>query len=164
MKINNQVIIISLLLIAGFMLTSLIGYFVSRAALRSEITLNQLPLTGDNIYSEIQRDLLSPIFISSLTTDTFLGDWVIPGEKEISQITRYLKEVQKKYKTVTSFFVSGRTRIYSHAKGILKKSLSNESRDAWYFRIREMVSDFEINIDQDMANKDPMAIFINYRV
>jgi uncharacterized protein YneF (UPF0154 family) len=109
MKKNNQLVIISVLLIVGFILTSLISYFVSRAALRSQITLNQLPLTSDNIYSEIQRDLLSPIFISSLmATNTFLRDWVIQGEKEASQITRYLKEIKQKYNTFTSFFVSER--------------------------------------------------------
>jgi diguanylate cyclase (GGDEF)-like protein len=165
MKKNNQLVIISVLLIVGFILTSLISYFVSRAALRSQITLNQLPLTSDNIYSEIQRDLLSPIFISSLmATNTFLRDWVIQGEKEASQITRYLKEIKQKYNTFTSFFVSERTKIYYHADGILKKVSPNEARDAWYFRVREMAPDYEINVDPDMANKDTMTIFINYRV
>jgi len=165
MKKNNQLTIISLLLIVGFMLTSLISYFVSRAELRSQITLNQLPLTSDNIYSEIQRDLLSPIFISSLmATDTFLRDWVIQGEKETGQISRYLKEIKIRYSTFTSFFVSERTRIYYHADGILKKVSPNESRDVWYFRVRDMAPDYEINVDPDMANKDTMTIFINYRV
>lgn len=165
MKKNNQLTIISLLLIVGFMLTSLISYFVSRAELRSQITHNQLPLTSDNIYSEIQRDLLSPIFISSLmATDTFLRDWVIQGEKEVSQITRYLKEIKTKYSTFTSFFVSERTGIYYHADGILKTVSPNEARDVWYFRVRNMVPDYEINVDPDMANKDTMTIFINYRV
>ena len=165
MKKNKQLIIISLLLIAGFIFTSLISYFVSRAALRSQITLNQLPLTSDNIYSEIQRDLLSPIFISSLmATDTFLRDWALRGEKETSQITRYLSEIKQKYNTFTSFFVSERTKIYYHADGILKKVSPKEARDVWYFRVRAMAPDYEINVDPDMANKDTMTIFINYRV
>jgi hypothetical protein len=93
------------LLIVGFILTSLISYFVSRAALRSQITLNQLPLTSDNIYSEIQRDLLSPIFISSLmATNTFLRDWVIQGEKEASQITRYLKLIFNSWEKIVLLF------------------------------------------------------------
>ncbi len=166
MKKNNQLIlIISLLLVAGFLITSLTSYFVSRASLRQQITVNQLPLTSDNIYSEIQRDLLSPIFISSMmATDTFLRDWVIHGEKDVGQITRYLKEIQKRYGTFTSFFVSDRTGIYYHADGILKKVSPNEPRDVWYFRVREMKSDYEINVDPDMASKDTMTIFINYRV
>lgn len=152
-------------MIVGFVLTSLTSYFVSRASLRTEITMNQLPLTSDNIYSEIQRDLLSPIFISSLmASDTFLRDWVIQGEKDVTQVTRYLKEIQKKYNAFTSFFVSERTGIYYHADGILKKISLDEPRDLWYFRVREMAPDYEINVDPDLASKDTMTIFINYRV
>ena len=56
--------IITVLIVTGFLLTSLASFFVSRESLRSEIALNELPLTSDNIYSEIQRDLLRPVFIS----------------------------------------------------------------------------------------------------
>jgi len=80
---------VSILLVAGFLVTSLASYFVSRASLRSEISLNALPLTSDNIYSEIQHDLLRPVFVSSLmATDTFLRDWVIGGEVGDQSITK----------------------------------------------------------------------------
>lgn len=156
---------ISVLLVMGFLVTSLASYFVSRASLRSEISLNALPLTSDNIYSEIQRDLLSPVFISSLmATDTFLRDWVINGEVGVQHITKYLQEIQTRYNTFTSFFVSEKTRTYYHSKGILKKVSPDEDRDNWYFRVRDMKDDYEINIDPDLANKDAMTIFVNYRV
>jgi len=162
---NRLIIIISLLLVTGFMVTSLASFFVSRSSLRSHIIQNELPLTSDNIYSEIQRDLLRPIFISSLmATDTFLRDWVLKGEQGTDKITHYLKEIQLKYNTFTSFFVSEQTRIYYHADGILKTVRPDEERDVWYFRVRNMTSDFEINVDPDMANKDAMTIFINHRV
>ncbi len=146
-------------------MTSLSSFFVSRSSLRSEILLNELPLTSDNIYSEIQRDLLRPIFISSLmANDTFLRDWVIAGEQGEDQITRYLKEIQDKYKMFTSFFVSEKTRNYYHAGKLLKKVSPDSDRDKWYFRVRELEEDYEINVDPDLANKDAMTIFINYRV
>lgn len=162
---NKLMLIISLLLITGFGATSLASYFVSRSSLRTQIIKRELPLTSDNIYSEIQRDLLRPIFISSLmANDTFLRDWVIQGEKDEKQIIRYLKEIRNKYNAFTSFFVSEQTRIYYQSKGILKKVKQSQERDIWYFRVRSMESDYEINIDPDMANKDSMTIFINYRV
>ena len=164
-KKNNLILTVSLLLITGFVATSLASYYVSRASLRSQITKRELPLTSDNIYSEIQRDLLSPIFISSLmANDTFLQDWIINGEKDVTQITRYLKEIQHKYNTFTSFFVSEHTKTYYHADGILKTVKPDKARDDWYFRVKTMKADYEINVDPDMANKDSMTIFINYRV
>ena len=69
-----------------------------------------------------------------------------------------------KYNTVTSFFVSEKTRIYYHADSILKTVKAEEERDIWYFRVREMASDYEINVDPDLANKDALTIFINHRV
>lgn len=156
---------VSLLLTAGFFFTTFMSFFTAREALRSEIRDTELPLTSDNIYSEIQRDLIHPVVISSLmATDTFVRDWVISGEKDQSQLIRYLKEVKEKYGAYTSFFVSEKTRIYYHADGILKTVAEEEPRDRWYFRVREMQDDYEINLDPDLANKDAMTIFINHRV
>lgn len=162
---NRVMLVISLLLIGGFLLTSLASYLTSRASLRAEIAESALPLTSDNIYSELQRDLLTPIFISSLmASDTFVRDWVLAGERDPEQLIRYLNEIQTKYKTFTSFFVSEQTHIYYHTNGILKQVKPEEPRDKWYFRVREMVPDYEINVDLDMANQDAMTIFINHKV
>lgn len=164
-KKMKLVFTISALLITGFLVTSFSSYFVSRTSLRSEISLNELPLTSDNIYSEIQRDLLRAVFISSfMATDTFLRDWVIGGEVGEHQITKYLEGIQKEYNTYTSFFVSEKTRNYYHGGKILKKVSPDEERDVWYFRVREMKGDYEINVDPDLANKDEMTVFINYKV
>ena len=82
-KTNRLITIISLLIVSGFLISSLVSYFVSLSTLRSQIKKNELPMTSDNIYSEIQRDLLNPIFISSLiSSDTFVRDWIVDGEKD----------------------------------------------------------------------------------
>jgi hypothetical protein len=159
------VVIVSALLLAGFLCTTFMSFFTAREALRSEIKETELPLTGDNIYSEIRRDLIHPVVISSLmATDTFVRDWILGGESDPVQLTRYLKEVKGKYHTYTSFFVSEKSRIYYHADGILKKVSPDEPRDRWYFRVQEMAEDYEINLDPDMANRDAMTVFINHRV
>ena len=164
-KNKNIVAVVSFLLVIGFMATSVISFLVSRSSLLTELETNTLPLTSDNIYSEIQRDLLRPVFISSLmASDTFLRDWIISGEKEPYHLEKYLREIQKKYGTFTAFLVSERTRTYYHSNGILKKVSPNEPRDKWYFRVRKMNNDFEINVDLDMANRDAMTIFVNYRI
>jgi len=154
-----------MLLFAGFFLTSSISYLISRDSIRRTILNDDLPLTSDNIYSEIQRDLFEPILISSLmANDTFLKDWIKQGEQDVPQLLRYLHQIQTKYGTVTSFLVSENTRNYYHAERVLKKVSGDNPVDAWFFRVRKMVKDYEINVDPDMANKDTMTIFINYRV
>lgn len=156
---------VSLVLVAGFVLTSLASYFVSRGSLRKQIVQHELPMTRDSVYSEVQRDLLQPIYLSSMmASDTFVRQWVADGEREPERIIRYLAEIQREYGTFTAFFVSERTRVYYQAGGILKQVKEDEERDVWYFRVREMDKPYEINVDLDMANEDAMTIFINYRV
>jgi diguanylate cyclase (GGDEF)-like protein len=122
-------------------------------------------MTGDNVYSEIQRDLLKPTFIASLmATDTFLRDWIIQGEQGTRKIAHYLREIKLKYNSFSSFFVSYNTRRYYYSGGLLKTVQKNEERDIWYFRISESDADYEINLDPDMAAEDTMTIFINHKV
>jgi hypothetical protein len=56
---------ISLILISGFLTTSILSYWVSKRSMRASITDQALPLTGDNVYSEIQKDIVRPIFIAA---------------------------------------------------------------------------------------------------
>lgn len=156
---------ISLLLVVGFLTTSIASYVVSRDTIRQNVVEQALPLTSDNIYSEIQKDILRPVFISSLmASDTFLRDWMLAGEKDSDRIARYLKQVKDKYGTISSFLVSDRTRHYYFGEGLLKTISETEPRDVWYYRVRNMRSEYETNVDIDMANRDTMTIFINHRV
>lgn len=163
---NRRLIgLVSVLLVAGFMAISLTSYYVSKKAVRESIAGRELPLTSDTIYSEIQRDILRPIFISSLmASDTFLRDWALGGERDTAAVTKYLKEIMDRYGAVTSFFISERTQVYYHASGPFKKVSETDPRDAWYFRVRAMDGPYEINVDPDHVNRETMTIFINYRV
>ncbi|NBA97987.1 sensor domain-containing diguanylate cyclase [Pseudomonas sp. R5(2019)] len=153
------------LLACGFLATSLLSYYASRSSIRDSIVHTELPLTSDTVYSEIQKDLVRPILISSMMArDTFVRDWVMAGERDGLKMTRYLKEVMDHYGAYTAFFVSDTTSTYYQAKGVLKQVKPEEPRDAWYYRVRKMIAPYEINVDPDLANQDNMTVFINYRV
>jgi diguanylate cyclase (GGDEF)-like protein len=159
------VLLLLVLLGCGFLATSLASYYAALDTIRDNIVNTELPLTSDNVYSEIQKDLVTPVLISSMMArDTFVRDWVMSGEQDIAQMTRYLREVQEHYGAVTSFFVSDKTHTYYQAKGVLKRVAAQEPRDSWYFRVRDMQEPYEINVDVDMANQDRLTVFINYKV
>ncbi|ALO45337.1 sensor domain-containing diguanylate cyclase [Pseudohongiella spirulinae] len=156
---------LTILMVAGFMATSLTSYFVARDSLASSISDQMLPLTSDNIYSEIQRDLLRPILISSvMATDTFVRDWALTGEDDADRIIAYLTEIQNEYDTITAFYVSEESRQYYHPTGVLKTVTAEDPDDIWYFRVRDMRTPFEVNVDTDTADRSRVSIFINYRV
>lgn len=158
-------LLLTILLLGGFLATSLVSYYASRDSIRAQIVNTELPLTSDNIYSEIQKDLIRPTQIASMMSrDTFLRDWALAGETDSTPMTRYLREIQEHYGTFTSFFISERSRTYYQAKGVLKQIAENEPRDAWYFRVRDMAEPYEISVDPDMANGDRLTFFINFKV
>ena len=158
-------LLIVALLVGAFATTLLTSYFVAYKALGDEISQNTLPLTSDNVYSEIQKDLLLSIHISSLMAhDTFVWNWIVDGEDNPDSIITYLGEIREKYQMVTSFFVSDETNRYYHPDGILKTVSPSDPHDIWYYRVRGMNAPYEINIDVDTADRSRLTIFINHQV
>jgi diguanylate cyclase (GGDEF)-like protein len=156
---------IAAVLAIGSLVTSVGSYIVSKQSIRNSIVTNELPLTGDSVYSEIQRDLLRPVFVSDqMAHDTFLRDWYEAGETDEQPIRRYLTEIKNRFHATTSFFVSERTRNYYHPTGIVQQVDETDPGDAWYFRVRAMSAPYEINVDTDRANNQTTTVFINFRM
>lgn len=156
---------VSGLLIVGFVASSLVSYYTTAKMYQKELSESILPLTGDNIYSNVQKDIVELVLISSLmANDTFLIDWTLSGEKDASRMTKYLKTIQSKYHTVTSFFVSDNTLAYYHPKGIFTVLEKGSPRDKWYFKLKHLEDEYEINLGIDDANKGALTIFVNYKM
>jgi len=162
---SRMLITLGILLFVGFLLTSTISYLVSRHSIRNSILQNELPLSSNTIYSEVQRDLFEPILISSLmANDTFVKDWITTGEKDEKAITNFLDHIRDRYGTLTAFLVSEESRKYYNASGVLKTVSETNPADEWFFRVRGMTTDYELNVDPDLSNDNAMTIFVNYRV
>jgi len=158
-------IFISVLLFSGYFITNIVSYQAAKDSLRRSIINTSLPLTRDNIYSEIQRDLMRPIFISSLmANDTFMKDWAIGGEKDIEQIKKYLTHIKHRYDFFTSFFVSEITGNYYYYDGVLKKISKDNPRDQWYYNFTDKHEPYELTVDTNQAERNIMTLFINHRV
>jgi hypothetical protein len=156
---------ISLILILGFVAVLATSYIVSKETLQRGLSENTLPITGDNVYSEIQKDILRPVFVSAqMAHDTFVKDWIINGEEDPQQISKYLKEIKIKNQAISSFLVSDLSKNYYYGDGLLKTVKESEPRDQWFFRVKNLKSEYETNVDADLANRDSMTIFTNYRV
>jgi len=152
-------------LFAAFLLASTVSFVVYRNSIRTAILENELPLSSDNVYSEIQRDLFEPILISSLmANDTFLRDWITEGEQDPEVVMRYLRRIQEQYNTITAFLVAEASETYYHPTAAPRKVRPDQPIDRWFFRVRMLPAPYEINIDPDLANRNTMTIFINYRI
>lgn len=162
---TKLIAVVTLILLGGFVATNVLNYQVSKGALRTTVLENELPLSSNNIYSEIQADLLRPIFISSMmANDTFVQDWTKEGEAEPERMVRYLKEIRDQYETFTSYFISAQTLRYYHFGGMSKKLDQNNPEDAWFFEASKASEPYVVNVDYNYQQGRAITIFINYRV
>jgi diguanylate cyclase (GGDEF)-like protein len=166
LSIKSKLILgLSLLLAAAFLSINLINYYVSKGSIRRNIIHDALPIISSNIYSDIQKDLITPINVSSLmANDTFLKDWVLEGEKDPEKIIHYLKEIKSKYGFFSTFLVSDRTNLYYHFKGILKKISPEENHDVWYYDFKKSNAEYRLDVDTNEAAQGALTIFINHRL
>ena len=166
MTLKTKLILsVSILLVFGFVLTNVNTYRVSTRSIRKNILEHSLPLTRDNIYSEIQADLMRPIFISSLmANDTFLKDWALDGEQDVEKILRYLQEIREQYGFFSTFFVSEKTGFYYHFKGIQKKLSLEDDHDVWYYDFKSLNKPYDLVVDTNEAEENSLTIFINHRL
>ncbi len=149
----------------GFVVSGIFAYRAARTAIVVSIERDSLPIAADSIYAKIQKDLVTPVLVSSvMASDSFLLDWISEGETDLPAISRYLQGIKARYSALSSFVVSEKSRRYYYPGGILKTVAEDEARDAWYFRVKDLKAPYELNVDPDLASADTMTVFINYRM
>ncbi len=157
---------ITLILVGGFLTTSLAAYVASREAIEHSISEQALPLTGDIIHSGLQKDILYPVFISSMMAqDPRMSDWMSGGDKNATAILNYLVSIKLKYATVGSFIGSDASRKLYHTYGPPEELIEGRPFDAWFFRMKAMQGEkFESNVDVETKYSGLPTLFINHRV
>lgn len=162
---SKLVLALSAIMLVAVVGISVVNYQVSRESIREELLTSGLPLTRDNIYSELHRELMRPIFLSSLMArDTFVRDWVLNGERDLAKISKYLLEIKERYGFFTSFFVSDETLNYYTHDGILKRISRMNLHDVWFYEFVARGVEYDLDVDTNEAGDGELTIFINYRV
>ncbi len=166
MRLKIKIVsIITGLLLSVSITGSIVNYYKSVEDTQSQLLNTSLPLSVDNIYTEVQQRMIEPLLVSSLMShDTFLHDWIMGGERDVSGIVRYLSEIQKKYNVFTTFLVSDRSKNYYHPRGLIDTINVDNSADAWYYKFKERPESYEINLDYNANLSDSLIMFINYKV
>ncbi len=156
---------LAVILAIAFIGSSVLNYRLTRNAVHQEILQTDLPLTMDNIYSELSAELVRPILVaSSMALDTFLKDWVMDGEQDIAKVQKYLLEISEKYDFFSAFFISSLTSNYYHFKGLHKQITPIDEHDVWYYRFLASGKEYDLDVDSDEAADNTLTIFVNYRV
>ncbi len=157
--------ILTVVLVFSFTFTSLVSYNVTRNSIDSDAKTKILPLISDNIYSEIQKELLQPIYNSSImANDEFLVEWVLAGEQDELAIVRYLQRIKERYGYFSAFYISAITNNYYYYDGILKQISPKDDHDIWYYNFVRTGRSYDLDVDNDEATSGTLTIFINHRL
>ncbi|XOB61398.1 diguanylate cyclase [Campylobacterota bacterium DY0563] len=159
------VFIITTLLIALSVSISVINYVVSLNNAQNQLKNQSLPLSLDNIYSDIQKSIIQPYLVSSLmANDTFVQDWLVNEEKNSDKIIRYLEAIKNKYNMFNAFLVSDKTRNYYTQNGFIETIDEKNKNNQWYFQFKNIEEKHEINLDFNEHLSNNMIMFINYKI
>jgi diguanylate cyclase (GGDEF)-like protein len=166
LSLKNRVIgIICILLFGVSIAFSIINYVISLKNTDKQLKDKALPLSIDNIYTEIQQRLIEPNLVSSMmANDTFVKNWLKNGERNTKHMIDYLKVIKNRYGMFTTFLVSDKTRHYYHPDGIIDIIEKNNPDNAWYFKVKQMETEHEVNLDFNTHISKGMIMFINYKI
>ncbi|MEE4253038.1 MAG: sensor domain-containing diguanylate cyclase [Desulfuromusa sp.] len=166
MQMNYRVVVIIIILLITLSISvSVINYMVMRQSTEESLVDSSLPLTVDNIYTEIQKHIIEPNLVSSMMAhDTFVKDWLLHDEADTVKIAKYLEAVKNKYGMFTTFLVSEKSLNYYTSKGFIEKIDKGNPNNAWYFTFRDQQDSHEINLDFNPLLANSMIMFINHKI
>lgn len=168
MKIKNNfhiVIAVSALMITLSLGISFLNFIVSLRSTEADLKTRSLPLTVDNIYTEIQKHVIEPNLIASMMAhDTFLKDWLINDEQNSEKIVSYLETIKNKYGMFVAFLVSEKTQSYYTQNGFLEHLSVSKPDNGWYFNFKKIQGDNEINLDFNNNLDNSLIMFINHKI
>ena len=157
-------IIIFLLLVLSISL-SFLNYMITLKSTQEYLENTSLPLSTDNIYSEIQTHLIEPNLVASMMAqDTFLKEWLLNDEESDTKIKAYLESIKTKYKMRSVFLASQKTQNYYLSRGFIEKMQEQNPTNAWYYKFKDGAAQHEINIDYNKNIDNSMFMFINHKI
>ena len=161
-KIIATVLSLLLLLSIG---SSIINYQVSMNSTQEQLKTQSLPLSVDNIYTEIQKNIIQPYLVASMMShDTFVLDWINEDESSVIKIQNYLDSIKNRYGMLVAFLVSDKTKNYYTQNGLIDTISHENDNNKWYFKFKDSQKKDEINIDYNGKLAEHLIMFINFKM
>lgn len=166
-------IIICMVIILGFSLTSLISYHSNNGIFKRDIE-HISSLTSEGIYHQIDSIFTKPINISlTMANDNLLKTFLAEEETRngdqafIQTMCDYLYAYKEKYHYDSVFLVSARTNRYYHFESGVDRILTEDNpENEWYYSFLQDPKEYNLNIDNDEVQSagNKINIFINCKI
>lgn len=166
-------VFICIVIIFGFLLTSLISYRSNNGIFEQDIE-HISTLTSEGIFHQIDSMFTKPINISmTMANDsllkTFLQEEESRGEDEafIQTMRNYLLTYKEKYDYDSVFLVSAKSNRYYHFdSGVDRILTADNPENEWYYSFLKEPEEYNLNIDNDevQSANNEINIFINCKI
>jgi diguanylate cyclase (GGDEF)-like protein len=162
---NPLVLLLSAMFVVALFSLPVINYLAHRNDMLTEVQSRELPLTADNIYSALQRDIIRPKLIAELmASDPLLINWLESDQTTKQPIFAMLNQRLTESGANTTFLVSEKTRRYYHNSDKSLPIIETNPHDLWYFNFIQSDKIFQANIDKDLLDDNKTVAYINYKI
>ncbi|RGY99685.1 sensor domain-containing diguanylate cyclase [Clostridium sp. AM58-1XD] len=171
-KLFKTNLVISIVLIIGFVLTAVFSYRANYQASLDRIE-QVSSLTSEGIYYRLTTMFAKPVNISlTMAHDSLLAEHLQkegdnPDPAGYIDTTRtYLETYRKKYGFDSVFLVSTATGNYYNFDGLDRVLTREDPENEWYYRLLDDDSEYTINIDNDEVKgaDNDITVFVNCKV
>lgn len=164
---------ICIIIILGFLLTSLISYHSNNGIFKRDIE-HISTLTSEGIFHQIDSIFTKPINISlTMANDSLLKTFLLEEEERgddeefIQTMRDYLFAYKDKYSYDSVFLVSTHTNRYYHFESGVDRILTKDNTEnEWYYSFLQDSREYNINIDNDevQSANNEINVFINCKI
>ena len=163
---------VSIILIIGFLLTSIFSYKANYKASLDNIE-QVSSLTSEGIYYQMRTIFAKPVNVSlTMAHDSLLIEHLSDrASREDSgryekKTMDYLRSYQEKYKYDSVFLVSASTKKYYSFNGLDRTLDKGNPENQWYYDILKSKSEYTIKVDNDEVKgaDNKITVIINCKI
>lgn len=165
-------LLVSAILIVGFMLTAIFGY---RANYQSSLdNIEQVSsLTTEGIYYQLSAMFTRPVNVSlTMAHDSLLVEHLAIEEahledEQYERLTQeYLNAYREKYGFDSVFLVSAVTSRYYNFNGMDRILERGDPENVWYYQLLDSDQEYSLNVDNDEVEgaENEITVFVNCKI
>lgn len=171
-KLLKTNLLISVILLVGFALTTIFGYRVNYT--ESLKHMEQVSsLTVEGIYHQISAMFTKPVNISlTMANDSLLANHLreerghLEDEAYIRTTQDYLDGYRRKYQLDSVFLVSTASGRYYNFNGVDRILTEDNPENNWYFDLLDSDVEYSLQVDNDEVEgaENEITVFINCKI
>ncbi|WP_419813163.1 methyl-accepting chemotaxis protein [Bacterioplanoides sp.] len=159
-----------LLAIGGALLISITLSTVLTAALVRNNTIerisdSEIPTALSGVAAKVALEIETRLAVArSMSANAPVNQWLADGEDSamLPSVVRYLADIQNQERALTTYLVSGDSRNYYTAKGLVRQL--NPATDNWFYDFVASGKPYILDLDIDETTNQQLTLFINHRI